>query len=186
MDQETHPSTMELPIRSRAAGPVSEDAAPTSAAAAPTTAPTSTATTTTTPGNTSSRGNHRCGIDSCAFTSETAKGIREHQKNKHLGTECYWLRPDNEFCGHTTLTHEELYEHFNQEHLRGGVQQTGPPYQCNWPGNPGIPIPGGPPVPFESPCEQTFQHISSADRHAREHQHKIWRTMDNVVWPERQ
>lgn len=31
MDQETHPSTMELPIRSRAAGPVSEDAAPTSA-----------------------------------------------------------------------------------------------------------------------------------------------------------
>ncbi|KAI8951865.1 hypothetical protein F4801DRAFT_600549 [Xylaria longipes] len=74
----------------------------------------------------------------------------------------------NEFCGYTTLSHEELYEHFNKEHLRS-VQQSGPPYQCFWPGNPGIPIPDGPPIPLENRCEQTFQHLGSADRHAREH-----------------
>ncbi|KAI0437195.1 hypothetical protein F4803DRAFT_571204 [Xylaria telfairii] len=183
---------MDLPIRLLApAGHVSEDAAATPGAAGPSTAPANTGTSNnpaTTPGNTTSRGNHLCNADeNCTFTSETAKGIREHQKNKHLGLECYWLQPDNEFCGYTTLTHEELYEHFNQEHLRGGVQPSGPPYQCRWPGCPGIPIPGGgPSVPPENRCEQTFQHVSSADRHAREHQHKIWRAMDSVKWPPKQ
>ncbi|KAI0453568.1 hypothetical protein F5B21DRAFT_505227 [Xylaria acuta] len=179
MDQVPH-QIMDLVIRSAQAH---DGSALETASSGSTAAPAATINANTAPANTS-RGSHRCGIDNCTFTSETAKGIREHQKNKHLGTECYWLRPDNEFCGHTTLSHEQLYEHFNSEHLRA-VQQSGPPYQCCWPGNPGIPIPDGPPIPPENRCEQTFQHMSSADRHAREHQHKIWRAMDNVVWPRR-
>ncbi|KAI0547890.1 hypothetical protein F4679DRAFT_585997 [Xylaria curta] len=138
-------------------------------------------TTNTVPANTASR-RHHCGIDNCTFGSSTAKGIKEHQKNKHLGLECYWQLPDGEFCSFTTLSHEELYEHFNRVHIRPN-RQNGPPYQCPWPGNPGIPIPGGSPVLPEGRCQQTFQNSSSAERHAREHQHKIWRALDSVVWP---
>ncbi|KAI0467983.1 hypothetical protein F4859DRAFT_517518 [Xylaria cf. heliscus] len=184
---------MEFPVHTHApGGSAPEDPASSTAAGADTTTNTNTNTNTndanTAPANTSSRrrrhSRHVCGMDDCTFTSETPKGIREHQKNKHLGTECYWLEPDDEFCGFTTRTHEELYEHFNQVHLRG-ANQRGPPYQCCWPGNPGIPIPGpgGSAVAPENPCEQAFQHVGSADRHAREHQHKIWRALDNVVWP---
>ncbi|KAI1749161.1 hypothetical protein F4782DRAFT_549987 [Xylaria castorea] len=172
MNQETRPSVMES-----TAGSAAENVISGSAAAAPAI----TTTTTSTTAKPSSRRSHRCGIDNCAFISTTAKGVREHQKNKHLGTECYWMHPDNEFCGCTALSHQELYEHFNG-HLRA-INQSGPPYQCCWPGNPGIPIPGGPPVPYENRCEQTFQQMSGADRHAREHQHKIWRAMESAVWP---
>ncbi|KAI1735234.1 hypothetical protein F4680DRAFT_453142 [Xylaria scruposa] len=134
--------------------------------------------------NTASQRSHLCGMDNCPFTSATAKGIKEHQKNKHLGTECYWLLPDGELCGHTTVSHNEFYGHFNGVHLRPArVRQNGPPYQCPWPGSPGIPIPGGPPVLPEGRCQQTFQNWSSAERHAREHQYKIWRAIDSVVWP---
>ncbi|TRX88270.1 hypothetical protein FHL15_010837 [Xylaria flabelliformis] len=136
----------------------------------------------TAPANAPARRSHPCGIDNCPFTSATAKGIREHQKNKHLGTECYWLLPDGEFCSHTTASHEELYEHFNQAHLRP-ARQNGPSHQCPWPGTPGIPIPGGPPVLPEGRCQHIFQNSSSAERHAREHQYKIWRVIDSVVWP---
>ncbi|KAI0858325.1 hypothetical protein F4860DRAFT_527294 [Xylaria cubensis] len=134
------------------------------------------------PSNTNTRRSHPCGIDNCAFTSATAKGIREHQKNKHLGTVCYWLLPDGEFCEHTTPSHEELYEHFNREHLRP-ARQNGPLHQCPWPGTPGIPIPGGLPVLPEGHCRHVFQNSSSAERHAREHQYKIWRAIESVVWP---
>ncbi|KAI0186155.1 hypothetical protein EV127DRAFT_484516 [Xylaria flabelliformis] len=62
--------------------------------------------------NAPARRSHPCGIDNCPFTSATATGIREHQKNKGA-TGGF---SDGEFCEHTTSSHEELYEHFNRAH----------------------------------------------------------------------
>ncbi|KAK5633671.1 hypothetical protein RRF57_009385 [Xylaria bambusicola] len=120
---------------------------------------------------------HYCQVDRCEFTSGTARGILEHQKNKHLGKVCYWRFQNGGFCGHHTQTHEELYQHFNSVHLATTGRQ-GPPFQCQWPGGPAITIPNGPSLPEESQCTQMLQKKSSAERHAREHQYKIWRKVE--------
>ncbi|KAI1127879.1 hypothetical protein F5Y10DRAFT_265738 [Nemania abortiva] len=126
---------------------------------------------------------HRCGIGRCPFETETLKGVHEHQKNKHLGTECFWWLPNGEFCGVMTETHEQLYEHFTKDHLKKETRRNGQLFKCCWPGFPGMPLPTGPPIDPENKCEQTFQSASGAERHAREHQHKIWRRVENVVEP---
>ncbi|KAI0097285.1 hypothetical protein GGR51DRAFT_578373 [Nemania sp. FL0031] len=117
---------------------------------------------------------HRCGIGACDFQTDTPKGVKEHQKNKHLGLECYWYYPaDNTFCRFKTATHEDLYEHFNKEHLKKEARQNGNAFVCCWPGMRRLELDDGSIDPVNK-CEQKFKQLSGAERHAREHQHKIW------------
>ncbi|KAI1145577.1 hypothetical protein F4825DRAFT_457357 [Nemania diffusa] len=127
-----------------------------------------------------------CGFGACTFETKTAKGIHEHHKNKHLGTICYWKFPDGSFCAHETETHEQLYAHFSKDHLKRSTDRLGTDsYRCPWPGNPDIPIPNGRPILADERCKQTFQSASGAERHAREHQYKIWRAIEDVDLEER-
>ncbi|KAI1421924.1 hypothetical protein F5Y12DRAFT_717924 [Xylaria sp. FL1777] len=146
-------------------------------------------------------------MDGCSFQSDTERGIHEHRKNKHLGTKCYWPLQNGGICNHQTQTHERLYNHINGVHLgtkcnwplqNGGIcnhkAQTHEklydhlnsvhlpereveeyPYPCRWPGC----------VDSDETVTQpkTFEKLGSAERHAREHQYKIWRTMEPDVEP---
>ncbi|KAI0502854.1 hypothetical protein F5B22DRAFT_652662 [Xylaria bambusicola] len=120
-----------------------------------------------------------CQVDGCKFTSGSARGIIEHQKNMHLGKVCYWRLENGRYCGHEAESHGELYQHFNSIHLATNGQQ-GPPFQCQWPGSLAMTIPNGPSIPAEPPCTQMLQKKGSADRHAREHQHKIWKKVEEL------
>ncbi|KAI1357638.1 hypothetical protein F5Y08DRAFT_323864 [Xylaria arbuscula] len=122
-----------------------------------------------------------CGLDGCTFQRAERHLVKEHKRSQHLGTICYWPAPGGSYCSYSTQTHTELREHFSAQHLRINGQRPAM-YQCLWPGNI-IPFdtPSGGLVRATQPCTNSFSTKSSADRHARHHQHEIFQIEEKAA-----
>ncbi|KAI0402000.1 hypothetical protein F4802DRAFT_600526 [Xylaria palmicola] len=121
-----------------------------------------------------------CDIPGCDFASKLQTGVKEHQKNMHLGTVCYWPREDMQACNHTTETHDELLEHFHRQHLSRDGLSPEETRCCRWPGNPHLTTPDGRQIEVHPPCpHKLYTTAANADRHTRWHQHRLWCEMEN-------
>ncbi|KAI1173470.1 hypothetical protein F4777DRAFT_600589 [Nemania sp. FL0916] len=122
--------------------------------------------------------NHTCNKDGCSYTCDTARGITEHCRSKHLGNRCYWMNEQGGFCNHTTATEADMCDHFDAhietafKRMRAG-KSSNSRWQCPWAGSPGHNLATGVRTPEESACTRTYDKKGGAQRHACFHQFDI-------------
>ncbi|KAI2634036.1 hypothetical protein GGS21DRAFT_543949 [Xylaria nigripes] len=114
----------------------------------------------------------------CGFRTAKPGGIREHVKNIHIGTECFFHTNGTQRCGFTASTEAEFYKHFNSVHARTNRHDDGK-FHCQWQGNPEFRSRSGLVViSAKDPCNHALDRLTSLMRHCRDHQYQLWRQYD--------